>query len=255
MLRPIIEFKNVGQRFGDRQVFENINLKLDFDTSPIIIIMGQSGAGKTTLATMVGGVPPDGASYPTSGVVEFDGTPVNGQHNDVVTVFQGRVNLPHLTVRENVELPFKLKFWKDKKGDVDGILAAVGLTESQHLLPHQLSGGMQQRLQLARAFVVQPRVLLADEPFSALDPTTRAGMHKLLLDLCQNTNTSVVFITHDVTEAVTLGSRVLVLGSKGRGIIGDFNLSTPHAERGRDWRQSYSARTVGEALHGLLEEM
>jgi NitT/TauT family transport system ATP-binding protein len=175
-----------------------------------LCLLGPSGCGKSTLLNILAGF--DQAS---EGAVDFEGAPVRGAGRDRVMLFQdaGAALLPWLSAEENVR--FALRVRKVPRPDwsaiIDKYLTMVGLAEHRHKFPSQLSGGMRQRLQIARALAVEPKVLLMDEPFGALDALTRRRMHGFLLDIWQRTGTTIVFVTHDIAEAVVLADRICVM--------------------------------------------
>lgn len=233
-------------------------VSLAFDKPGINMLLGPSGCGKSTILRMMGGVRPIGLQCPTSGRVFIDGKECTDQHDDAVMVFQQYANRPDLTVRENVEFPFRLTLWRERvkpaeiKDRVDHILAAVGLSDKAGLRPVQLSGGQNQRVALARALVLRPRILLMDEPFGALDAQTREDMQSLLAKLHQEQPCLTIFVTHDVTEALALGDRVIVLSTKPARIADDFYINLPRP-RNADWIRSSEAqqfqKRVLEQLH------
>ena len=243
-----IEIKNVVQEYpapnrGVNRVLDNINLKIE--TPSITMLMGPSGCGKSTLMRMMGGVRPVDVQTPTSGEVFLQGVPCVTQSDAVMTVFQKYVNRPDLTVRENIAFPFQFQTWKTKvdkaeqQKRVQRLMEAVGLSDKAELLPHQLSGGQNQRVALARAMVTKPAVLLMDEPFGALDPMTREDMQKLLLQLQAEQPMFVVFITHDVQEALTIGDRVMILSKQPATIVDDIALTV--AKPRQTWIQTTEA--------------
>ena len=172
-----------------------------------------------------------GIDTPTAGKVLIDGVECIGPHDDAVMVFQRYANRPDLTVFDNVAFPFRLNLWKARVPEAEwrqrvaDILKAVGLADKLKLRPAQLSGGQNQRVALARALVLRPRILLMDEPFGALDAQTREEMQQLLIELYQSWPCLVVFVTHDVTEALVLGDRVIVLSAQPARVADDFVIS------------------------------
>ncbi|MCP4809106.1 MAG: ABC transporter ATP-binding protein [Proteobacteria bacterium] len=232
------------------RVVDSIDLSL---TPGITMLLGPSGCGKSTILRMMGGVRPLGVKTPTEGTVTIDGQPCDGPHDDAVMVFQRYANRPDLSVRENVAFPFRLKLWRDKvpeseqKSRVDDILREVGLADKAELRPHQLSGGQNQRVALARALVLRPRILLMDEPFGALDAQTREEMQALLSDLIADHPCLAVFVTHDVTEALLLGDRVLVLSTQPARVADDFTIDEPRP-RSTLWLRSTGARALEERI-------
>lgn len=215
--------KNVCQSYGDNKVVENVSFELA--TGSLNILMGKSGTGKSTILRMLGGVRPQGVTTPTSGEIFLNGQPCTQHHDETVMVFQRYANRPDLTVWENIAFPFTLSLWRSKtkeaewKERVQRLMEEVGLGDKAKLYPSQLSGGQNQRVALARALVVEPKFLLLDEPFGALDPIIRRSMQQLLLDLLKRHPATVVMVTHDPLEAVRLGDRILILGGKPATIV------------------------------------
>lgn len=255
-----VSVRNVVQDYphpegGTTRVLDNISL--DFDRAGINMLLGPSGCGKSTLLSMLGGVRPFNTVTPSSGSILIDGAECTGPHNDAVMVFQRYANRPDLTVRENVDLPFSMRLWRNKisraeqRQRVDDTLAAVGLADKQRLYPWQLSGGQNQRVALARALVLQPRILLMDEPFGALDAQTREEMQTLLVQLYRRSPCLVMFVTHDVTEALLLADRIIVLSTQPARIAADIVL-TETRPRSPDWRRSPEARRIEEEILGHL---
>jgi NitT/TauT family transport system ATP-binding protein len=192
----------------------------------LVCVVGPSGAGKTTLLKCIAGLLP-----PTSGEVVLDGQRVTTPPPGMAVVFQeyGRSLFPWLTVRGNVELPLKEKgLPRDRRTTlVDEALRAVDLTEASSAYPWQLSGGMQQRVAIARAVAYEPRIMLMDEPFAAVDAQTRADLEDLVRSLWQRFGVTIVFVTHDIDEAVYLGGRVLVLSSSPTELMDDVAIALP----------------------------
>ncbi|MEV7546088.1 ABC transporter ATP-binding protein [Streptomyces sp. NPDC089915] len=178
---------------------------LTVEPGEVLAVVGPSGCGKSTLLRTLAGLLP-----PLAGTVEQDGRPVTGPGPDRALVFQDDALLPWRTVRANVELPLQIRKVPraERRRTAADWLERVGLAAHAHKLPHQLSGGQRQRVQLARALAARPRAVLMDEPFGALDAQTRAGMQDLLVDVLAGTGATVVFVTHDVDEALHLGDRI-----------------------------------------------
>ncbi|MGA5873409.1 ABC transporter ATP-binding protein [Streptomyces cinereoruber] len=176
----------------------------------LLTVVGPSGCGKTTLLRTLAGLLP-----PLEGRVTQDGEPVRGPGADRALVFQHDALLPWRTVRANVELPLAIRRVPraERRRAAEEWLERVGLAEHAAKLPHRLSGGQRQRVQLARALAGRPRAVLMDEPFGALDAHTRAGMQDLLVEILRGTGATVVFVTHDVDEALHLGDRVALFAS------------------------------------------
>jgi len=214
-----------------------------------VCLLGPSGCGKSTLLNILAGF--DQAS---AGDVQFEGAPVRGAGKDRVMFFQdaGAALLPWLSAEENVR--FALRVRKLPKAQwpaiIDKYLAMVDLAEHRHKFPAQLSGGMRQRLQIARALAVEPKVLLMDEPFGALDALTRRRMHGFLLDIWQRTGKTIVFVTHDIAEAVTLADRICVMSvGPGSRIVEVVRVELP---RPRDPADAGAGR-IFKQVETLLE--
>jgi NitT/TauT family transport system ATP-binding protein len=211
-----IEIKDVWQIYDSRAVLEKINLNIE--EGSFVSIVGPSGCGKTTLLRML-----MSEEAPSKGSITLDSAPLPAEPTrERGVVFQRYSVFPHLTVLDNVLLPLELKESRflgkllgprryNAKAEARQMLDHVGLRHAALQYPSQLSGGMQQRLALAQALMAKPRVLLLDEPFSALDPGTRADIHVLTKRLWEETRMTIVMVTHDISEAFRLGTRVIVL--------------------------------------------
>jgi len=208
----------------ERRVEAIGDLSFDVAAGDFTCIVGPSGAGKTTLLKCLSGL-----LAPTSGAILVNGHAVVGPPAEMAVVFQeyGRSLFPWKTVRENIELPLREK--KIAKAErthlVDEALAAVALSGAAD--SWQLSGGMQQRVAIARAVAYQPKVMVLDEPFAAVDAQTRADLEDLMLRLWTELDLTVIFVTHDIDEAVYLGQRVLVLSSSPTRILDDVLIDIP----------------------------
>lgn len=234
-------------------------IDLTFDKPSIVMLLGPSGCGKSTLLRMAGGVRPIGVKTPTDGTVTVDGIPCEGPHDDAVMVFQRYANRPDLTIRENVAFPFRLGLWKkrvpkaERETRVEEMLQAVGLGEKGELRPAQLSGGQNQRVALARALALRPKILLMDEPFGALDAQTREEMQRLLIELWESNQCLVIFVTHDVSEALLLADRVLVLSSSPAKIVDDFAITEPRP-RSDAWLMSTQTSALKDRILARLHD-
>jgi len=188
------------------------DLTFTVDAGELVCLVGPSGCGKTTLLKCMGGL-----LAPTAGQVLLEGREVTGPPPGTAFVFQeyGRSLFPWMRVGQNVELPLKqMDFSKaERREAVADALRSVGLTDAAEAYPWQLSGGMQQRVAIARALAYQPRVLLMDEPFAAVDAQTRADLEDLVRRLWRERGITILFVTHDIDEAVYLGERVIVLSA------------------------------------------
>ena len=271
-----IELNDCTQSFtddnGTRTVVQGITFAAE--GTETIAILGPSGCGKSTILRMVSGMHPRGVEMPTSGSVTINGEPVTGPRDEVMTVWQTPILCRWLSILGNVMLSFKpflhgprarypwevaqdvlvslanripalrgkikrSKPYQEIETQAREILREVGLEDAMHKFPGQLSGGMLQRAALAATLVVRPQVLCMDEPFSALDPTTRVGMRQMIKGLKLKYPCLILFITHDVAEALDVADRVLVLSTRPATILEDIRLPPV---RGADWGQSAEHR-------------
>lgn len=195
--------------------------KVDLDVAPgeILTVVGPSGCGKSTLLRTLAGL-----LSPLAGEIAQDGHPLTGPSADRALVFQEDALLPWRSLRANVELPLAIRGVPRaaRREEAQAWLERVGLGSQARQLPHRVSGGQRQRVQLARALAGRPRAVLMDEPFGALDAQNRAGMQDLLVEVLQGTGATVVFVTHDVDEALFLGDRVALLGAGGLVAVRDI---------------------------------
>jgi NitT/TauT family transport system ATP-binding protein len=205
------------------------DLTFSVEASELVCVVGPSGCGKTTLLRCIAGL-----LEPTAGEVLLEGARVGGPPPGMAVVFQeyGRSLFPWMSVRANVELPLRAKRLQGQRRDelVSEALGAVGLGDVHGAYPWQLSGGMQQRVAIARAVAYEPHVLLMDEPFAAVDAQTRAELEDLVRSVWHRTRVTILFVTHDIDEAVYLGQRVLVLSSSPTVVQEDLTVDLP-AER------------------------
>ncbi|MGY2050099.1 ABC transporter ATP-binding protein [Methylobacterium sp. JK268] len=185
------------------------DISLTVRAAEIVALVGGSGCGKTTLLRLVAGL-----DVPSAGRIGLDGEAIAGPHPGVGIVFQEPRLLPWLTAAENVGFGLAALTRAERRARVAHALDRVGLAEHAGRWPRELSGGQQQRVAIARAFVAAPKVLLLDEPFSALDAFTRADLHRHLLALWEESRPTVLLVTHDVAEAVALADRAVVLRPK-----------------------------------------
>lgn len=235
-----IRFEQVSVDFpvagGTMRVLDDVNF--DIRNGEFVSIIGPSGCGKTIMMNIVGGF-----VQPTQGKVLLDGLPVTRPGPDRGVIFQEYGVFPWLTVRQNIEFGLKLAACKtdprQREEIVHRYLSLMGLTDFADHFPKHLSGGMRQRLALARAYAVQPEFLLMDEPFGALDAQTRAAMQDLLLQVLQTEGKTVMLITHSVEEALYLSSRIIVVTARPARIrtIIDVPFGYPRADNVHESRE------------------
>jgi NitT/TauT family transport system ATP-binding protein len=225
---PVLELNDLGKVFpsgkkGEELVaVEHVNLLVpDSATGEFVALLGPSGCGKSTILSMVGGL-----LEPSSGEVKTFGKLVQGSNPDTVTVQQAYTCFPWLTALANVEFSLKMQGIKGKtaKDIATEYLGKVGLADRLDARPSELSGGMQQRIAIARALAIKSKMVLMDEPFGALDAQTRSEMQQMLLGLWAQEQQSILFVTHDITEAVLLADRVLVFSSRPAKIVQDLRV-------------------------------
>lgn len=226
-----ISFREVTRTFphkgGELTALDRVSL--DIADEEFVTVVGPSGCGKSTLLNLAAGL-----AEPTSGQVLVDGAPVTGPGPDRGVIFQQYALFPWLTVRGNVEFGLRLAKLSaaERRERAERAIELVGLHDFADALPKTLSGGMKQRCAIARAYAVDPAVLLMDEPFGALDALTRVQLQDQLLDTWSRDRRTVLFITHDVEEAVYLARRVVVLAARPGRIhrIVDVDLPYPRTE-------------------------
>ena len=227
---PVLSLRGVSKTFTSRQgdVFALDGIDLDIQASEMLCVLGPSGGGKSTLLNLMAGL-----EKPTEGDVLCQGVPVAGPGPDRVVIFQELALFPWLTVRGNLEFGLRMQgVAKDVRRDrASEALKLVHLSRFADHYIHQLSGGMKQRVALARALVMDPSILLLDEPFAALDPETRDVLLSELQEIFETTHKTIVFITHNVREAVCLGDRVVLLSARPGRIKRDYHIELPRPRR------------------------
>jgi NitT/TauT family transport system ATP-binding protein len=204
------------------QAFDAVqDITLHVEPGEFVCLLGPSGCGKSTLLGALAG-----HLTPASGAIQVDGEPVRGPHPDRGLVFQHHTLFPWKKVLDNVAFGLKMQGVgrRERHARAHEMLRLVGLDDFAGFYPSQLSGGMQQRAEIARVLINHPRVMLMDEPFGALDAQTRLMMQRQLLDAWARVRTTIVFITHDIDEALFLGDRVLVMGPRPGRIVAEFAL-------------------------------
>ncbi len=234
---------------GRRTIEALAGVDLEVTTGEFVSIIGPSGGGKTTLLKLLGGL-----LEPTSGSVAVAGGPPSDaqRRKDIGFVFQEPSLLPWRTARDNIALPLELNprgSSSDTDYDADRWLRAVGLEDSGALYPHQLSGGMKQRVAFARALIMEPALLLMDEPLGALDEITRSAMRYELLRLWEDSGKTVVMVTHSIAEAVAMSDRVVVMSARPGKVVDEVSIELP---RPREDSLERSARYTDHTL--LIKE-
>ncbi len=221
--RPKIAVSDVGHRFKNEVVaLHDVNIEVH--AGEFVCLVGPSGCGKTTLLYALAG-----HLSPSGGRIAIDGVGVKGPGPDKLLVFQEPALFPWLTVSQNVTFPLRAEGMSRSEAQrrAREFISLVHLDGFEDTLPHQLSGGMRMRVQLARALALDPAVLLMDEPFAALDAQTRSHMHQLLQRIWLRDRKTVVFVTHDVREALVLGDRVVVMAARPGRVLQDLEVRLP----------------------------
>ncbi len=233
---PVVEFRNVCKTFnpGRKNAFlaiSDISFRVDdlADAGELVTMVGPSGCGKSTILRIIAGLGPQ--FPPTEGEVLVLGQPITGPGADRGMVFQSYTSFDHRTVLDNVAFGLECQgVSRSQRHEMARAwIAKVGLdvAKTQGKYPHELSGGMRQRVAIARTLILRPRIVLMDEPFGALDPATRLNMQDLLIDLWREIRATVFFVTHDVTEAVYLGDRTYVLSPSPGRLLREVRVPRP----------------------------
>ncbi|KAF5033364.1 Bicarbonate transport ATP-binding protein CmpC [anaerobic digester metagenome] len=236
-MSALLEIRNLRKDFsgaaGPVTALEGIDL--DVDEGELAVIVGPSGCGKSTLLNIVAGL-----EHGTGGEARIDGHPITGPGADRGMVFQSYTLFPWLSVRENVEFGLRIKGVPkaERAETARRYLGLVGLADFENALPKELSGGMKQRVAIARVLANQPRMLLMDEPFGALDAQTRLVLQELLLRIRAQERSTVLFITHDIDEAILLADNVYVMSRRPGRLKARIPVDIP---RPRDHRVTVSA--------------
>jgi NitT/TauT family transport system ATP-binding protein len=251
--QPALSLRGLAKTFTEKKTGNELEVLagIDLDISPgsLTCVLGPSGCGKTTLLRLIGGL-----ETASGGEVLFEGEPVAGPGPERGMVFQEYALFPWRTVIKNVSFGLDIKgAGRDEaRSASQDYLQVVGLTGHEDLYPRELSGGMKQRVAIARTLAVEPGILLMDEPFASLDAQTRNGMQEFLVDLWRRTGTTIVFVTHSVDEAVFLGQDVIGLSRRPARVVSAFENPQPYP-RSRTAPEFIALRA--RILEYLTEEM
>ncbi|GAE34751.1 ABC transporter ATP-binding protein [Halalkalibacter akibai] len=255
-----IQIKDVSKTFQNKEektsytVFENINL--DVKSGEFISLLGPSGCGKSTLLNIVAGL-----DHASTGEVKAGDQIVKEPGSDRGVVFQEAALMPWMTVLENVMFALKKKMTKeDAKSRAIDYLKLVHLSKFINSYPHELSGGMKQRVSIARALAMDPSILLMDEPFGALDEQTRSTLHKEVQFIWETTRKTILFVTHNIRESILLSDRIILMGTRPGGIIGEFKVDLPRPRKQAspefvELEEKIMSQLAGEIEKVMREEM
>jgi NitT/TauT family transport system ATP-binding protein len=242
----VVELKNIAVSFGQEAVYRNLSFSVA--DGEFLCILGPSGCGKSTLLRVIGDLLGIDA-----GAVMVDGHPAAEGWREIAYVFQLPRLLPWRNAVDNVILGRQLRFGRRNKAEMrekaQELLRLVGLGRDMHKLPGMLSGGERQRVAIARALAVDPRIILMDEPFSALDLTTRRRMRAEIIEIWRETGKTIIFVTHEVDEAIELADRIVVLSNKPTTVRAVLPITEP---RPRDVRRSPELRAIHQKLAEYL---
>ncbi|PPK96304.1 putrescine transport system ATP-binding protein [Nonlabens xylanidelens] len=205
-MEPLLHIDNITKSFGSETVLHNVSFMLQ--EHEVLSVLGKSGSGKTTLLKILAGLEKEDDGTISLSRKRMNDTPPNKRN--IVYLYQEPLLFPHLNVSENIAFGLKIRKQSPDviKTKVEHMLAEIGLEEHAEKMPHQLSGGQRQRVSFARALIIEPKVLLLDEPFGALDAETRVQMQELFKKLSKKMKLTSIFITHDLKEALTMGDHI-----------------------------------------------
>ena len=252
-----ISFQGVSKTYGavgraGNQTLALDRLDVDIRAAEIVTVLGPTGCGKSSTLNLIAGF-----EQPSTGVLSLDNQPINGPGPDRAVVFQQPSLFPWLNAFDNVTLGVKCRgiARETYAPSAERLLQEVGLAGFERHFPYQLSGGMQQRVQIARALISEPKVLLLDEPFGALDYQTRIQMQELLLQLWQQHRQTIFFITHDVSEAIFVADRVLVMSRRPGRVKLSVNVHAPKPRDADFLSTPEFVELQRELLHAVQEEV
>jgi NitT/TauT family transport system ATP-binding protein len=255
---PKLEIEDLSISYVDRagktvHAVENVSLTVANKPGlgELAVLLGPSGCGKSTILKAICGL-----LEPDAGIIKIDGQPVSSTGRDRGMVFQSYTSFAWRTVRKNVEYGLELQGVpkEERAKQALEIIAQVGLKDFADAYPKQLSGGMKQRVAIARTLVNKPKMVLMDEPFGALDPQTRWGMQSLILDVLRKQDNTVLFVTHDISEAVFLADSIFVLSHRPAKVL--HRLEVPHFEsRDASVKQSATFKQVENHVLDLLQSL
>jgi NitT/TauT family transport system ATP-binding protein len=242
--RPVLKFERVGFEYDERPIMREISFSIG--RGELVAVLGPSGCGKTTILNMVAGF-----LAPTTGVALIDGREISGPGPDRGVVFQAAALFDWMTVAENIAFSLRCagRPRAERRSAAEEMAALVGLTGFEDSYPYQLSGGMRQRVGLARVLAAKPKVMLMDEPFSALDVQTRETLQEEVLRIRDRTGCTILFVTHSIDEAVFLGDRIFLLTNVKDGTYDEFRVDLPSPRASGENRLHPAFLRLREAIY------
>ena len=246
-MRERLKVENLSFSYGDRKILENINLSLG--EGELVSLLGISGSGKTTLFSLIAGL-----LKPQSGRILLKGEDITASSGHISYMMQKDLLLPYRSIEDNVILPLLLKgtSQKNAREEVQGLFDTFGIPGTQKKYPAQLSGGMRQRAALLRTYLFSKEMALLDEPFSALDALTKEELHGWYMDMMEKLHMSVLFITHDIDEAILLSDRIYIMAGQPGGIRGEIRISE-QKPRGNGFKLSERFLEIKRKILGELQ--
>ncbi len=250
--RPIAALEAVSLRLGDPAVSILEDMSLAVAPGEAVCLVGPSGGGKSTILNLLAGL-----LAPTVGRVLWDGAPVEGPGRDRAVVFQDAALFPWLTLEQNIAFPLELggAGKAERRERTEELLRLVHLLKFRGSFPHELSGGMRQRGAIARALATRPRMVLFDEPFAALDGQMRELLQNEVERIVRATGATMVFVTHQIDEAVRLGDRVVLIGARPGKVLGDVHVDLPRPRRAGDVRAVRLAQSIAAEIRAEVEKV
>ncbi|MBX3229979.1 MAG: ABC transporter ATP-binding protein [Labilithrix sp.] len=241
--------EHVSLRLGDTSILDDVTLAVG--PGEALCLVGPSGGGKSTILNLLAGL-----VAPTAGRVTFDGAPIDGPSPERAVVFQDAALFPWLSLAQNVAFPLEMAGVEraEREARVEELLRLVHLSRFRGMYPHELSGGMRQRGAIARALATRPRMILFDEPFAALDGQMRELLQSEVERLVGASRTTMVFVTHQIDEAVRLGDRVVLIGARPGRIVGEVHVDLPRP-RVRDARAMEIAQRIADEIRSEVEKV
>jgi NitT/TauT family transport system ATP-binding protein len=250
--RAIAALKNVSLSLGDPAVSILEDVSFEVASGEALCLVGPSGGGKSTILNLLAGL-----LVPTSGQVLWDGKAVDGPGRERAVVFQDAALFPWLTLEQNIAFPLELGGGSkaERRERTEELLRLVHLLKFRGSYPHELSGGMRQRGAIARALATRPRMVLFDEPFAALDGQMRELLQNEVERIVRATGATMVFVTHQIEEAIRLGDRVVLIGARPGKVLGDIHVDLPRPRRTGDVRAVRLAQSIAAEIRAEVEKV